>query len=138
MFVRLTEFAVSKIRETPIAAQGDLTAAVEGDALPYEVFVQLTRGTPHLHAGTVDAPDEELAMRYAREHYGRDQECVHLWVVPRSAILSTDYDHDLVWRHSDQTYRLARGYKQVRQKWLRFRDKSDLDEYQRDDLKQAF
>jgi phenylacetate-CoA oxygenase PaaH subunit len=114
-----------------------LAAPAEGDAKPYEVFVQLQRGKPHMHAGTVDAVDGAMALQFAREHYGRDQPCVHIWVCPRDAMLSTDYDKDIIWRLTDQSYRLARGY-QVRKKWEQFRAKKDIDEYEKGDLKEAF
>ncbi len=109
----------------------------EKDARPFEVFIQLQRGKPHMHAGTLDAVDITQALQYAREHYGRDQQCVHIWVCPREAMLGTDYDKDLVWRLTDQSYRLARGY-QVRKKWEQFRAKRDIDEYEKGDLKEAF
>jgi ring-1,2-phenylacetyl-CoA epoxidase subunit PaaB len=111
---------------------------VEPELRPYEVFIQLKRADPHVHAGSLDAPDDEVALQFAREHYARDQQCVHIWVVPRSAIISTNYDEDLVWRLTDQSYRLARGYQDVRKKWERFRKKKDVDEYQKLDLKEGF
>ena len=39
-----------------------------------------------IHAGNVNAPDEELAMHYAREFYGRRGESHRLWIVARDAI----------------------------------------------------
>jgi ring-1,2-phenylacetyl-CoA epoxidase subunit PaaB len=116
---------------------GELASAGDGDAKPYEVFVQLQRGKPHVHAGTVDAVDADMAMQFAREHYGRDQQCVHIWVCPREAMLGTDYDKDLLWRSTDQSYRLARGY-QVHSRWEKFRKKRDVEEYEKEDLKEAF
>jgi phenylacetate-CoA oxygenase PaaH subunit len=116
---------------------GELTTPAEGDAKPFEVFVQLQRGKPHTHAGTVDAVDAAMALQYAREHYGRDQPCVHIWVCPRDAIVGTNYDTDVIWRSTDQSYRLARGY-QVRKKWEQFRAKKDIEEYEKGDLKESF
>ncbi len=49
----------------------------------WEVFRQEAEGDPLVHGGSVNAPDEELALHYAREFYGRRQESVRLWVVPR-------------------------------------------------------
>ncbi len=40
----------------------------------WEVFRQEAEGDPMIHSGNVRAPDEELAMHYAREFYGRRQE----------------------------------------------------------------
>ncbi|MCG3132126.1 MAG: hypothetical protein FLDDKLPJ_02943 [Phycisphaerae bacterium] len=131
--------ALSKVRQVDTADPGPLTAPEEGDLKPYEVFIQLDRGSSHVHAGTVDAPNDDLALDYAKRHYGRDQECVHLWVVPRSAILTTDYANDVIWPLTDQGYRLARGYAaDVRRKWEQVRKLRDIVEYEKEDLKETF
>lgn len=127
---------MSRLRDR-LKVSGERELPAEADARPYEVFIQLQRGKPHIHAGTVDAVDIEQALQYGREHYGRDQPCVHVWVCPREAMLATDYDKDVVFRLSDQSYRLARGY-QVRKKWEHFRAKKDVDEYEKGDLKEAY
>ena len=130
---------MSKIRHEFKVDDGALSTDPEPDPKPYEVFLQLVRGQPHVHAGTVDADDPKLALEYARKHYGRDQECVHMWVVPRDAIISTSYQDDIIWPLTDQAYRLARGYAaDVRKKWEQFRSKQDVDEYQKEDIKDAF
>ena len=129
---------MSRLRDRlPLPKEGDLALPGEVDAKPFEVFIQLQRGKPHVHAGTVDAVDAPMALQFAREHYGQDQACVHIWVVPREALLGTDYDHDVIWRLTDRTYRLARGY-QVRKKWEQFRTKQAVDQYEKEDLKEAF
>jgi phenylacetate-CoA oxygenase PaaH subunit len=129
---------LSRLRDQlPLPQEGELALPVEGDAKPYEVFVQLQRGKPHVHAGTVDAVDAPMALQFAREHYGQDQACVHIWVVPREAMLGTDYEKDVIWRFTDRTYRQARGY-QVHNKWRQFRNKKDLEKYEKEDLKEAF
>lgn len=115
----------------------EIASPAEGDLKPYEVFIQVERGKPHAHAGSVDAADDQMALMFAREHYGRDQECAQIWVVPRSAIVRTDYDKDLVFRLTDQSYRLARGYP-VGEKWRRFRDATEVRDYQREDIKEHF
>lgn len=130
---------LSKIRDVDPYESNELDSPELGDARPYEVFIQLTRGAPHSHAGTVDAPDDRMALVFAKLHYGRDQECVHMWVVPRAAILSTDYDKDVIWPLTDQDYRLARGYAaDVRRKWEQVRKRRDLEEYEKEDLKETF
>jgi len=130
--------ALSRLRDQlQLPREGELTLPVEGDAKPFEVFVQLQRGKPHLHAGTVDAVDVEMALQFAREHYGQDQACVHIWVVPRDAMLGTDYDHDVITRYSDRSYRYARGY-QVHNKWRQFRSKKAVEQYETEDLKEAY
>ena len=53
----------------------------------YQVFVQEQHGAPHRDAGTVHAPDGELALLNARDVFVRRPSCVSLWVVPIEAIL---------------------------------------------------
>ncbi len=55
----------------------------------WEVFTQPSNGIPHQHAGSVHAPDAELALQNARDVYTRRGEAVSLWVVPSNAIVST-------------------------------------------------
>lgn len=50
----------------------------------WEVFVRARRGLSHVHAGSLHAPDPELAMLSARDLYTRRGEGVSIWVV-RSA-----------------------------------------------------
>ena len=58
--------------------------------------------------------------------------------MPRPHIAATD-ESDIIWRLTDQTYRLARGYStEVRTKWEKIRAERDLKEYERDDLKDVF
>ena len=52
----------------------------------FEVFRQERKGQPFQHAGSVTAPDGRFAEIYAREQYGRRQESVALWLVPREAV----------------------------------------------------
>ena len=52
----------------------------------WEVFRQERKGQPFQHAGSLVAPDRCFAEIYAREQYGRRQESVALWLVPREAI----------------------------------------------------
>ena len=79
------------------------------------------------------------AIEEAKKELGAKAEAMHsIWVVPTDVITSTNPD-DLIWRHVDQSYRLARGYaKDVRDKWEHVRAKQDVDEYQKDDLKETF
>jgi len=131
--------SLSKIRRVEPQAPAPLAAPTAGDQKAYEVFVQLDRGSAHVHAGTVDAPNDHLALDYAKRHYGRDQECVHLWVVPRSSIMSTRYADEIIWPLTDQAYRLARGYaSEVRRKWEHVRKLRDIIEYEKEDLKDTF
>jgi 1,2-phenylacetyl-CoA epoxidase PaaB subunit len=202
---------VSKIREqfqTPPPAP--LAVSPTGDLKPYVIFTQLKSNGPYIYAGWLEAADDDMAMAFAKEHYGQDQECVNIWaidrvhvtssdglykareaasgggkfevftqkragdlwlsagevsganpqeaieaarsaikqaanahtvwVVAKHGIISTHGDPpELIWRHTDQSYRLARGYgREVRAKWIAFRDEKQLAEYEKDDLADAF
>ena len=70
----------------------------------WEVFRQESEGDPMIHGGNVRAPDEELALHYAREFYGRRQESHRLWVVPREAIVELD-DPDLLQPPFDRSFK---------------------------------
>ena len=52
----------------------------------FEVFRQEKKGAAFAHAGSIDAPDATFAQAFAHEQYGRRQESVALWIVPRDAI----------------------------------------------------
>jgi ring-1,2-phenylacetyl-CoA epoxidase subunit PaaB len=84
-----------------------LPGAVEGVA--YEVFRQEKDGEPMRHAGNLLAPDDELAIHYAREFYGRRQESHRLWVVRRDGIRDLD-DPDLLRPPLDRSFKKPGGY----------------------------
>jgi len=56
----------------------------------WEVFVRAKRGVSHVHAGTVHAPDAELALQNARDLFTRRSEGVSLWVVESADITASD------------------------------------------------
>ena len=58
----------------------------------WEVFIRSRGGLSHKHAGSVHAPDAELAVRHARDVYTRRMEGVSLWVVRSSDIFASDPD----------------------------------------------
>lgn len=77
----------------------------------FEVFHQTARGEPHVHVGSVHAPDPESALILAKEQFSRRQACVNLWVVPAGAIAATEYDDADMFQHGvDKSYREAFGY----------------------------
>jgi ring-1,2-phenylacetyl-CoA epoxidase subunit PaaB len=76
----------------------------------FEVFRQEEEGEPFRHAGSLLAPDNEMARLYARDLYGRRHESVRLWVVPRSAVMEVS-DPDLLASQFDRTYREGAGYR---------------------------
>jgi ring-1,2-phenylacetyl-CoA epoxidase subunit PaaB len=60
----------------------------------YEVFHQKKRGEPHIHVGSVHAPDPQVALQYARDQFARRLQCVSLWVVNAKDVVATDYQDD--------------------------------------------
>jgi 1,2-phenylacetyl-CoA epoxidase PaaB subunit len=226
---------MSRIREQfDRPPDAPLAVSPTGDLRPFVVFTQLKKNGPHIYAGWLEAADARMAMDFAKEHYGQDQECVGVltidrahvtssdglfpplpagqgsgvrageapsaapdsgtpspqpspngrgsfavftqknagdlfleagtleadspsaaidaarktvrmaqnahcvWVVPSDRIVKSAAD-ELIWRHTDQSYRLARGYgREVRAKWIAFRDEKKLAEYEKDDLAEAF
>lgn len=76
----------------------------------YEIFRQEREGEPMKHVGNLRAPDEALALHYAREFYSRRGESLRLWVVPRAAIAEVT-DADLLQPPLDRSYRVPAGYK---------------------------
>lgn len=200
---------MSKIREQFTAPPATpLEVSSTGDLRPYVIFTQLKAGGPYIYAGWLEAVDDDMAMAFAKEHYGQDQECVNIWAINRRHITSSDGLYgsappssretqnwqvftqkragdlwlgagtvdsatpqaaietarknikqaanahavwvvapqhilsthgELIWRHTDQTYRLARGYgREVRAKWIAFRDEKQLAAYEKDDIVEAF
>lgn len=85
----------------------------------WEVFVQEKQGAPHEHAGSVHAPDAEIALQNARDVYARRGRLLSMWVVPSAAITATtpsddgpffDPGNDKIYRHP-QFYKVPRGVK---------------------------
>ena len=56
----------------------------------YEIFLKPDGKEGFTHAGSLDAPDDDLAMIYARETYCRRGEGTLAWVVRRSNVLVID------------------------------------------------
>jgi 1,2-phenylacetyl-CoA epoxidase PaaB subunit len=59
---------------------------VSGDAVEYEVFARKTREEPLRQVGSVVAPDDDLAMAYARATYDEER-WVEMMIVPRDAVI---------------------------------------------------
>jgi len=87
----------------------------------WEVFTQAKSGVPHEHAGSLHAPDAEMALQNARDVYSRRGAVTSLWVVPADAITATaagddgpffDPADDKVYRHP-QFYKVPRGIKNL-------------------------
>jgi ring-1,2-phenylacetyl-CoA epoxidase subunit PaaB len=63
----------------------------------WEVFIRARNGLSHRHAGSVHAPDAEMALQAARDVYTRRGEGLSIWVVPSAAIVASDpADKDLL------------------------------------------
>ncbi len=96
-----------------VAEQGQpryaLGVVTEASERVWEVFRQEEEGDPMVHAGNVNAPDEELAMHYAREFYGRRGESHRLWIVSREAITELA-DADLLKPPFDRSHKKPGGY----------------------------
>ncbi len=55
----------------------------------WEVFVRAGRGLSHVHAGSLHAPDAEMAIKNARDVYTRRNEGVSIWVVEATNITAS-------------------------------------------------
>jgi len=73
-----------------------------------EVFIRSKQGLGHRHAGSLHAPDAEMAIGNARDVYTRRQEGISIWVVPAESISASsptdseslfDPANDKVYRH---------------------------------------
>jgi ring-1,2-phenylacetyl-CoA epoxidase subunit PaaB len=72
----------------------------------YEVFHQKKKGDPHIHVGSVHAPDPQVALQYARDQFARRLQCVSLWVVNSKHVTATDYQDDRYFTITlDKSYR---------------------------------
>ncbi len=77
----------------------------------YEVFHQKKRGDQHIHVGIVHAPDNDTALMFAKESFGRRRQTANLWVVKSRDVVPTDYDdQDIFETTPEKTYREASDY----------------------------
>ncbi len=72
----------------------------------FEVFQQDRLSLPHRNAGSVHAPDGEMALLNARDVFVRRPSCVSLWVVPAKSIFAVtleelEEDPDLLEQSAD-------------------------------------
>lgn len=68
----------------------------------YQVFEKERADLPHRNAGSVHAPDAEMALENARDVFVRRPNCLSLWVVPERAIFTKTAEElqDDTWRSS--------------------------------------
>lgn len=87
----------------------------------WEVFVQSNTGAPHTHAGSLHAPDGEIALQNARDVYSRRGKVTNIWVVPSVHITASmpddnpsffDPAKDKVYRHP-QFYDVPRDIRKI-------------------------
>ena len=95
--------------EVPVAPK---PAASRRDWPLYEVFVRGKRGLNHVHVGSLHAPDDDMALRNARDLYTRRNEGVSVWVARSTAITTSDPDQKGAFFESPagKNYRHAKYY----------------------------
>lgn len=77
---------------------------------PYEVFVQWTRGQPHEHAETIDAPSDEMAVMLAKRNVDVRAEPLSIWVTPRRALTRSRPGDTTLVPETDRSYRSVQWY----------------------------
>lgn len=65
---------------------GTITSIQLDEGEVFEVFQQAQKDDAPHHGGNLRAPDSELAIHYAKEFYGRRQESMRVWAIPRASI----------------------------------------------------
>jgi len=80
-----------RLRAAPPVGGAGGSARADGWPL-WEVFVRSRRGLSHTHAGSLHAPDAEMALRNARDLFTRRMEGVSIWVVPAAAVTASSPD----------------------------------------------
>ena len=71
--------------------------------LRYEVFEKERPDLPHRNAGSVHAPDDEMALENARDVFVRRPNCLSLWVAPSNQIFTKTVEElaaDSTWRNA--------------------------------------
>ena len=128
------------IPKTALAGTGEVAEPTgdTGGTRTWQVFTQKIPGDLFFSAETVDATSSDDAFAAAREVHGEEPACHGVWVAPADEVASTP-PGEVIWRFTDQNYRMARGYaKDVRDKWEKVRATRDIVEYEREDLKETF
>jgi ring-1,2-phenylacetyl-CoA epoxidase subunit PaaB len=69
----------------------------------YEVFLRKEGKEEFRHAGSLEAPDDELATLLARESYVRRAEGDEMWLVDRASIVVVD--PELIAPNADKPHR---------------------------------
>lgn len=117
----------------------DIPTGDDGDARPFMIFTQKTAGDVYVGQDAVEATSLATAIDAAKAAAAESgTEPNAIWAVDAANVLHRG-ENQMLWRHLDQTYRLARGYTAiVREKWDRIRDAEALAEYRKSDLTKEF
>ena len=87
----------------------------------WEVFIQSKSGGHHVHAGSVHASDNKMALQNARDTYTRRNEGSSIWVIPAKYVSASSSDeadmffdpaNDKIYRHPT-FYVMPEGAKQI-------------------------
>ena len=73
----------------------------------YEVFLKKPGKSPFEHAGSLEAPDAEMARVLARESYTRRAEGAAMWLVARTDL--TVVEEDFIAPNADKPHRHSDG-----------------------------
>lgn len=79
----------------------------------WEVFIRSKNGLSHKHAGSLHAPDKEIALENARDVYTRRNEGASIWVVQSIHIFASNpIDNDMMFEAAkNKIYRHPSFYK---------------------------
>lgn len=92
----------------------------------YEVFQQPKTGESFNHVGSVHAPDEELALMFAKEQYGRRSHTANMWVVKSSNIFAfSPEESEMFDTTPDKLYREPAEYNKVREKIISWQERKN-------------
>lgn len=80
---------MSKIRQRDFDFADELPPHADGVVRSYVAYTAKKDGAPHRYAGYLNAPDIDLAVEFACEHYGQDEVCTSIWVHDVDAITET-------------------------------------------------
>jgi len=84
---------MSKVRQQDLTV-GDTLPDPTPDSRHWVIYTRKRAGVPFKWAGYIDAPDVELALQYAREHYGLDEACVGILTHEHEDATDGPYEHE--------------------------------------------
>ena len=87
---------MSKLRQRDFSFDSELAPSMDGALNSYIVYTCKKEGGAHRYAGYLNAPDIQLALEYACEHYGQDEVCVNIWVHPANVLRETPCAEDAI------------------------------------------